>query len=821
MVAAVVLASCASDSTAGFRTRNSASVTQCVVVNPVLNQGTVEVTINDPGCADGLVDVTRLSNPDQSIGSQWGPEYNESDPTLRTIARPAVPNSGFNIEAYDGQTPIEFIQVRTRNAGEPLSIMYSTITEVGVGDICMSPNTTQSGAMGYRTAKCDGDYVYDYLFSSGSGRKDLSRLDGGGGGYPVRLLSEPGFILVGTVMKNGFPTQKLTMRYVDGQAVYRFFKYSTPSEQSANTTTVNQVNVPTTTSTTTAPAQATTTSTVQSDDSTTTSTIVTTTSITGSTVITTTTVAATTTTAPAQTTTTSTTTTSTTTASTMTTSTTSTSTTTAPAQTTTTSTQPVVSQANINDDVNEACSRLTDASVYPAFSEWDENTMFELIVPTSCSDALTDMIRNGGIIGYGIGVQLEATNTETFEKINIPALGSEDGSIRFSGRLYPGNWELVLSHWTSVTLPDQTTIDVVAHLTESVDVASDPENPWVLCTPADITFDGRFMSLDCDYSSAIVHFFVDGTNDFGVFLTPGESTEVIGLRDGWTPTTISADHSGYVQHMLLMTCTEGCGTLPSAVDAEVIRGDGTITVTPIAGECSNLEIPVVELFFVEQVNTNLMVRRPQDRRRLIDAVLTQDATSIIGISDGADHIVLHRDVNRNNPSCESERYGFMEISIVPIPTRVDPAAVEDEVAVEPTPVLLTQLEYSTQDSEGVPVVVEDDQRIVEIPSSAVSGLVLQNAEVEVSADGANWIQLTESLPAALPIKAESKAIQVRYTFDDGSTAVVTKPIISGDEFRASIEASTTSSSSSNIWLIIAFAGILVLAGLGLGLRRRA
>ena len=101
--------------------------------------------------------------------------------------------------------------------------------------------------------------------------------------------------------------------------------------------------------------------------------------------------------------------------------------------------------------------------------------------------------------------------------------------------------------------------------------------------------------------------------------------------------------------------------------------------------------------------------------------------------------------------------------------------------------------------------------------TTADGKVIATASVLNAED--EWVPLLPHLPNNVRIAAGAKELKVKYTFSDGTEAVVTKKVITPSEDQQILEKSSPSSSTS-LPLILALLALLALGSSIVVIRKR-
>jgi hypothetical protein len=760
IASAIALSACSTSDTSGIRTRNSALVDTCINVTPTNNAPLIVADINST-CATAIVDINEFMyreggrNTDMPLDDQLNPTSQQLsfDHNFDEYTR------GF--EARDNNTPVEYLQV-SGLGGEPASMTLkrSIIAEVQPSDSCFIPDTDGYGVKMSNCTTMDnilvtdaatGSYVY-FLFTD----KVTT-----GGNFQLESFSPSTFYFSALAMKDGFPQQRMTIRFTEAQTFeYRFYSYSEPTIEFPFRNESEEVT-PTTVSPDT---------TTSVDDVTTT--------VAGDSVST-------------------------------------------PDNTTdvvTPSTTGPVNVTALSQQFSDDCAELNGVEVFPALSDWTDSTRFEFTITNECMTRPTYSDFDTRYLMH----EMIATNSETDRRVYFPLQGDSRTRVSFNGRLTAGKWTIDITQYAWNALSEG--VPTIAALSFPVDVAIDPNSQWKWCTKDDIVFNSSQFVADCDYTLARIYF-PEGNETFQeVILNPrGVPTDISVNTSGWVPGGISFNAGGYYTYVNLLLCSSNCDTLPSELDAEVLRTADGVLITPQNSSCANSLAPIVGMYYLTQVNQNLIVHDPIVPDSYIDGALTNGVTSIFPATTSATHVLMFRESNRQRAECTNTMFLGLQWSVIAIPTAEVTPSGDVEPVVAALPARIENLELARENVPGAPVIVEQNQTVLEIPASAVSSLTSGGSvtSVEVQTTGGTWRPVSSALSTFVPIDASVTDVKVKYTFADGTESVVTKPLISADVYQKAIDAGSSSSSSPLMIIVIVLALLAILGGGFTVIRRRA
>lgn len=772
----IALAACTTDSTSEFRTRNTARVDSCLLVYPVASGTSLAAEVNS-ACVDTVVDRTQLAFA-RDAQFEVRPHTDQLTRSLNRIKARSGTGTVLMVEGYKADTPVAFASVWLDPAGGYFVEKQSTIIEVGESDSCMRFVATQlfpSTFVGRTTDNCDGERMivdlqfgndHSHFVSRMSDKRDLIE-------YKPNNKSPESFIYSATLFDNADnPVQKMVVT-MDQSSEFsvRYFSYSTPTESQSPLSVTQVVNDPTSEVTIVPPSESSVTTTPASSTSSTstTSTSTTSTSISPSS---TAVVTSTTTTTPGSTTTSS-----------------------------TASPTTVASVASITSQITDVCERIGGAELYPNILDWTDGTRFEILVPSTCVNTLASFEESGDIRDYSYNLAFEAHQDDTSETY-VATLDFIDGDFQFHGRLPAGGWTLIIDQLSQFTANDGTTTDMHTVIKQYVSVGVDPDDPFRPCVAADIRLDGRSLSLDCDYTTASVHL----VNHMDMWLTPQNELDVTSLNPGWTMGTLLVDQAGHQTRLALVLCATNCDPLPSDVPTELqVTGDD-LTIQTSAGECTTPDSEYFALVYLKRSGQNLYIDAGDPQASLYGPDWWVGPVGAYELNDTADTAMVISPLNELDSECVNKHPHVNFIyTLKAIPQVAAPGStvVQPE---SPAPISrISHIELAASDSVGRPVVIEDGSQVLVLETSAFPSDTFDRelvSTVEISTDGAQWSIVSPVASIAVPISTSDTALQVRYTFADGSQSVVSKPFVSADDYRDPVALALADTSGTNMWLLI-------------------
>lgn len=773
LASVMALSACSTSDTSGIRTRNSALINNCLDVNPSTGTPTITVTINDATCATGIVEINEsvykpypgnnlkpISDRKNAVNTEFSFDHEFGDYSRA-------------YEARSNETPVEYVQI-TGNGGDPstLQIQTSLITEVQVGDVCLKPYTSSIGVYMQECTDSDSFLYTESLSSRLPHTYMVSDRAVTHGGWPQREFTETNNYYFSIIArKNGFPQARMTISLSeDFVPEYRYYSYSLPTTELPFTNQTEEVATTTVSPDTTVVVDDVTTTVASTSTSTPENTAETTPS-----------------TSPENT-----------------------------AETTPPTTGPINVTA-LSQQFSDDCAELNGVEVFPALSDWTDSTRFEFTIANEC---MTRSTNNEIAPGY-TWHEMVATNTESDQQVYFPSLGDPRTRVSFNGRLTAGEWTINITQYAGIALPES--VSTIAARSFTVNVTSDPNNEWKWCTREDISFNSSQIVADCDYSFA--NLYLANTAEIGqeVTLNPrGVPTDVSVNVSGWVPGGISFDADGYHTHVNLLLCSSNCEALPSELDAEVLRTAQGVLITPQNSSCVNPLAPIAGMYYLTQVNTNFIVHSPLVAGSYLDGALTNGVTSIFPASTSATHVLMFRESNRQRSECTNVQFPGIQWSVIAIPTAEVTPSEDIEPVVASLPARVENLELVRESTPGAPIIVEQNQTVLEIPATAVSSIVNSPsvASVSVQTTDGTWRPVSSALSTFVPIDASVTDIKVKYTFADGTESVVTKPLVGADVYQKALDAGSSSSSSPVMVIVIVLAVLAIVGGGFTFVRRR-
>jgi hypothetical protein len=772
LASTLALSACSTSDTSGIRTRNSSLVDTCITVNPLPKSTVIVADINST-CATAIVDINEstYTRGGRSTGTPIDDQLNPTAQQLSFDHNFTQYIRGF--EARNNNTPVEYVQVAGIGGNlASMTLKSSIITEVQASDSCLAPS---NNSWGVQTSGCNmmdsvlitvrsiDDGPYTYLSSTES--TQLS------GSFNPDTQSPSSFYVSALAMRNGFPQQRMTIRLTEAQTFeYRFYSYSEPTTVSPYVYQFIDTNTTTSSPDTTSPVDEVTT-----------------------------TVADTSTTTPDNTT--------------------ETTTTASPVTTevTTPSTTGPINVTALSQQFSDDCEQLRGVEVYPAISDWTDSTRFEINISNECMTRSTYSDTDMRYVWH----DMIATSKETGRSVHFQLQGDARSRVSFNGRLPVGEWKIDITQYASSALPES--VSTIAARSFTSNVTSDPNNQWKWCTKDDIVFDAGQIVVNCDYTSAAIY--LANTNEDGqeFVLNPrGVPTAVSVNTSGWVPGGVSFNADGYHTQVNLLLCSTNCGTLPSELDAEVVRTSQGVLITPQTSSCENPLAPIVGLYYLTQVNANFIVHDPIVGDSYIDGALTSGVTSIFPGTTSATHVLMFRESNRQRSECTNTMFSGLQWSVIAIPTTEVTSSSDVQPVAASLPARVDDLELARENTPGAPIVVEQNQTVLEIPASVVSSLTNSGSvsSVAVQTTDGTWRPISGALSTFVPIDESVTDVKVKYTFADGTESVVTKPLISADVYQEALDAG--SSSSSPLMVIVIVLALLAIVGGGFTfIRRRA
>ncbi len=466
----------------------------------------------------------------------------------------------------------------------------------------------------------------------------------------------------------------------------------------------------------------------------------------------------------------------------------------------------------------ELCSDVDGVEVFPGLDSWKDSTKFEITVSNDCTRA----IAKGELQGVQASHGLTAINKEDGRKVWYPSTTNDKQQILFTGRLYAGTWEFTLHQFI---YGEAITESFDSYATISVNVASDTANPLTVCTSSDITWDGSVLELNCSYSQVQPNYIANNNQPSAAVFLPEQQIELQNLTPGWQPVSLSIDQNGFNSVLNLVLCSTDCTDLPSAVAATVIRNSNAVTISSKSDACSWQELPFLGVHYLKKINNNLMVHMPRTVNAFIDLITQADTTTTLDMSKEVDHLLVFRDVDPDNKDCRKVANHFnMQWSIIPIPEEVTNSADTPEPSAAKSPAVIEKIEFSRVNSVGAPVVISSEQSVIEIPSFALPDSVFSSEEnpvvVSVRSGGSTWTPVSKSIATLIAIADGATNVEVKYSFADGSEAIVTKPIQNAAEYEQKVAESSSSSSNTLLFVLLGLGFLVVAGGATVILRRK-
>jgi hypothetical protein len=713
-------------------------------------------------CATAIVDINEFMyvQDGRKTGSPLDDQLNPTAQQLSFDHNFTEYTRGF--EARNNNTPVEYVQV-TGIGNEPttMTLKTSVITEVQQSDSCFVPDTDGYGVNMYNCSSMDNILVT--MAPTGSYRYFLyTNKITMGGIFQPELFSPSTFYFSALAMKDGFPQQRMTIRYTEAQTFeYRFYSYSQP-------TTVSPYEI-------------------QSEDiNTTTSSI----ADVSTTVLPTSTTIENTTTIPSS----------------------------------DTSEAPSTNTAG-NTDVDAVrqqfvadCGQLDGVEVFPAPEDWTDSTQFEISISNAC---MTRVYTDTPGMRY-VRHRIDAVNKKTGEQIKMyKFVGDLQLRVSLHGRLPAGDWEFTVRQFASALLPDRE-VQFSAR-TFNVNMRQDSESRWKWCSKEDISYNATQLIVDCDYTEADLIMTVPNNPPSVLPLNSrGIPTDSALGFSGWTPGTVHTNSDGYRTLHSLVLCTTDCETLPSEIDAEVQRTEQGILLTPQISPCQNPEEQNVGMRYLIQVNKNFFLDDTTISGGVLDRILNGGVTSLVTVPTSATHVMLFRRIDSDREECRGGTLMGHQWSILALPT----TEVDSDNNVQPVagsfPALIDNLELSRQDTLGQPVIVENNQTVIEIPASAVLPFLNNGSvtSVAVQTTAGLWRPISTSLSTFAPIDSSVTNVLVKYIFADGTESIITMPVISADAYEVALNTGKSSSTSPLIIILIVLALLAIAAGAMTIVRRR-
>lgn len=762
LVASIALAGCSNSDSSGIRTRNSATVTTCMQVGLSTTDAYLTAYIQQPGCAAGLVELSERNYPN---------DLTSSDPAGADQEVPGFSNLGYfhgfsefdiAFEARDEENaPVEYIRAKGNGAVQT-SVVFERST---IAPITVFQSCLQpvnnENYLGFNTT-CNSDgQSYTYLIT-------LVREDGAGRRVFYERSTEAVYFGRGVVT----PFRYLSVVALRNDVVHSKLTMTKNDNENIDVRAY-QYSEPVVLDPISNDVPSSTTSTIV--ESSTSSTLVD--EITPPEESSTTSVEVTETTSASE-----------------------------------------VSSASIGD----VCGQLDGVEIYPGTDSWNESTRFLLGISNDCMKAAA----RGSLGSVGFNLQARAVNQSDGRTVRFNGIGSIDQQIQFSGRLYAGNWKFTIRQ--QVNGPDLPS-DIDAFLSFDVTVKTDDENPWDVCASSDIQWDGSQLTLNCTYTNAQVNYIASGFKPELTPMGPGQAVELPRLISGWSPVSIEIENDGFTswQHMTL--CTSNCEELPSAVPAKVSRSNTSVSIFVPTSACNYEEIPFVGVHYLSYVNNKLMTHSPRtinSGTSGIDLVVQEDVLSKLDIPQGVDHLLVFRLVDPEIEGCGgTTNFPRTQWSIVAIPKEVTTSEQSVEPVASISPAVVESVEFSQTDSVGTPILVSEDQTIIELPAVSLPDSLFASgsnvASVSARIGNNKWQTVTKNLSTLLKIDPNASEVQIKYTFKDGSESIVTKPLESVTDYDKKVAENTSSSSNSSLLILVALVIVAISAGAVVVIRRKS
>jgi hypothetical protein len=784
LVAAAALSGCGGSDSSNVKTRNSSINDPCIGVYPLSGNSVVTAAITNPDCAVSLVDVSPF-HYQPAIVSNKDPYADRRDPSATQLDY----NHEFKQfviahEARDANNvPIEYVQT-TGDGKDIATNVYkrSKIVPITSNDqksACIQP--VLSGGIGY-SAICneiDAFQITSYVgpsgdqniyYQSSSIRSSIKYID-----IENKFPIEDGYFSVVGLM-NGYPHTKMVItrpsadsfnvvhyRYLEPTRQFQYSEGDTSSTASSSSTTA----APDTTISTLPVENST--PTEESSTSSSSSTVVTDTS----------------------------------------------------ADVDNTSTNVDGNTETNLRNIIDACRKLEGVETTPSTDEWNEGEKILIQISNDC----TTPANVTGFIWYSFSHTLTVLHQETNEVVFFSPYRDEKAA-QFIGRLYPGKWTLTLRQNVTAQVVDGQDEYLSTAMVIEVDVKENSKNPLIPCIASDLKLNGNKASLNCDYSTAELAYFATSNIDKKhAFPLDGLLTEITDVPPGWNYATLVYDSSGYKKSIPLIICTSDCDQLPSEVRAEYTRiSPETISIKQTESQCENLPLNNLYALPFATVSEQVLTMSPSAFTPN-SAFYSVDATNTVQINQDrdTDYLFVYQSFGTKESDCVSRYPGILQslISLDNLPeSKNKPTAEPTQVS---PPTRINEIEISRTDTIGTPVVISQDQTLIHIPVSAMPDLATADGKVIATASVLNaqdeWVRLLPQLPNNVRIAAGAKELKVKYTFSDGTEAVVTKKVITPSEDQQILEKSSPSSSTS-LPLILAVLALLLLVGAVVVIRKR-
>ena len=793
LVSAAALSGCGGSDSSDIRTRNSSINDPCIGVYPSAGNSVVTAAITNPNCATSLVDVSPRHYMTAFNGGNTDAYADRRDPSATQMDY----NHEFKQfviahEARDANNvPIEYVQT-TGDGKDIATNVYkrSKIVPISSDDqktACVQPflgSDNKTPAIAFSSNKSpDCNKVDSYQVTLYAGGIDNQRIlyelttfasyafDIADNNFPVGLGY---YAVVGMV--SGYPHTKMVItrpsvdsvnvahyRYLEPTRQFQYSEGDTSSTSSSSSTTA----APDTTISTLPVENST--PTEESSTSSSSSTVVTDTS----------------------------------------------------ADVDNTSTNVDGNTETNLRNIIDACRKLEGVETTPSTDEWNEGEKILIQISNDC----TTPANVTGFIWYSFSHTLTVLHQETNEVVFFSPY-QDDKAAQFIGRLYPGKWTLTLRQNVTAQVVDGQDEYLSTAMVIEVDVKENSKNPLIPCIASDLKLNGNKASLNCDYSTADLAYFATSNIDKKhAFPLDGLLTEITDVPPGWNYATLFYDSSGYKKSIPLIICTSDCDQLPSEVRAEYTRiSPEIISIKQTESQCENLPLNNLYALPFATVSEQVLTMSPSAFTPN-SAFYSVDATNTIQINQDrdTDYLFVYQSFGTKESDCVSRYPGILQslISLDNLPeSKNKPTAEPTQVS---PPTRINEIEISRTDTIGTPVVISQDQTLIHIPVSAMPDLTTADGKVIATASVLNaqdeWVRLLPQLPNNVRIAAGAKELKVKYTFSDGTEAVITKKVITPSEDQQILEKSSPSSSTS-LPLILAVLALLLLVGAVVVIRKR-
>jgi hypothetical protein len=787
LVAATALSGCGGSDSSNVKTRNSSINDPCIGVYPSVGDSVVTAAITNPDCATSLVDVSPRHYQPAINTSNTDPYADRRDPSATQMDY----NHEFQQfviahEARDANNvPIEYVQT-TGDGKDIATNVYKRSKIVPIpssnqNTACVQPllaSDRKTPAIGFgdnKSSDCkEVDSYQVTLYVGGNGNQRILyelatwasyAFEIADNNFPVGLGY---YAVVGMV--NGYPHTKMVItrpsvdsvnvahyRYLEPTRQFQYSEGDTSSTSSSSSTTA---------------APDTTISTLPVENSTPTEDS--STSSSSSTVVT---------------------------------------------DVDNTSTDSDNSAGTNLRNIIDACRKLEGVETSPATDEWNEGEQFTIRVSNDCITPANIT----GFIDYSFSHTLTAVHQKTNEYVYLHSYRDKEAA-HFIGRLYPGDWTLTLRQNVSAQIVDGQEEDLSTAMVIEANIKENNKNPLIPCTANDLELNGNKLALNCGYSDASLEYLANnGLYTRHWFPQNRLQTEVLDARPGWSYATLFTDSSGYEQSLTLLICTASCDQSMSEVQADYARvSPEMISVKQTNSQCVDPQNNYLLVIPFTSVNKQLMQLTPNvDKENIGSFDITN--TALISHQLETDFLYVFQYPDRDRTDCKFRSNWGLEslISLGNLPkSKNEPTAEPTQVS---PPTRIDEIEISRTDTVGSPVVISQEQTLIYIPVSALPDLTTADGKVIATASVLNaedeWVPLLPHLPNNVRIAAGAKELKVKYTFSDGTEAVVTKKVITPSEDQQILEKSSPSSSTS-LPLILAVLALLVLGSSIVVIRKR-